>query len=445
MKISRRNFLTAAGLSIAANAFSSTDTLAKEKPVGKVSNDLQDWSAVRDEFDLGREYIHLSSFFLASHPRPVREAIERYRKEIDRNPFEVVEHGLFNPEGESMTDKVKKAAAEYLEAKPEEIALTGNTTTGLALIYQGLKLKANQEILTTAHDHYSHHESIRLAAEKAGASVKKISLFDRFDSISEQSIVERIRSGITDRTRAIGITWVHSSSGLKLPVRKIADAIRDLNRNRDDSDRMLLIVDGVHGLGVENETVDSLGVDFLAAGTHKWIFGPRGTGIIWGREESWASLRPTIPSFESMEPILAWMSGQASTNRTRAAWVSPGGFAAYEHRWAMADAFRFHLQLGKQKVADRIHALNSLCKEGLASIPGVELYTPKDVNLSAGIICFDLEGKQPQQVVDYLLTKKIIASTSPYAVSYARVAPSLVNTPEEIETMLNEIRAFANA
>jgi len=56
----------------------------------------------------------MSSFFIASHPRPVREAIEKYRKEIDRNPFQVVEHGLFDPEGESMTEKVKQAAAQYI-------------------------------------------------------------------------------------------------------------------------------------------------------------------------------------------------------------------------------------------------------------------------------------------------------------------------------------------
>jgi isopenicillin-N epimerase len=440
MKISRRSFLTAAGLSIAAKSFHPTATHADEK----VANNLQDWSAIRDQFDLGKEYIHLTSFFLASHPQPVREAIERYRKEIDRNPFQAVEHGLFNTQGESMTDKVKKAAAEYLGAKPEEIALTGSTTIGLALIYQGLKLKANQEILTTVHDHYSHHESIRLAGERAGATVKRITLFDTFDSISADSIVERIRQAITDKTRAVGVTWVHSSSGLKLPIRKIADAIREVNRNRDDSDRALLIVDGVHGLGVENETVDSLGMDFLAAGTHKWIFGPRGTGIIWGKDSNWALLRPTIPSFESFEPVEAWMSGQPLKKATRASWVSPGGFEAFEHRWAMADAFRYHLQVGKQKIADRIHSLNSLCKERLASIPGVKLYTPRDVKFSAGIICFDVDGKRPQQVVDYLLTRKIIASTSPYAVSYARVAPSLVNTPEEVERAVTEIRTFAN-
>ena len=294
MKISRRNFLAAAGLSIAANAFRANTTQAQQEPT-------DEWSTVRDQFDLSREYIHLTSFFLASHPRPVREAIERYRKELDHEPLHIVEQGSFNPQGESMPQKVKKAAAEYLGAKPEEIALMANTTTGLALIYNGLSLKAGQEILTTTHDHYSHHESIRLAAERGGATVKKISLFDSFDSISADSIVQRIRDQSQKRRALLASPWVHSSTGLKLRFSKIADAIREVNSNREESDRVLLIVDGVHGLGVENETVDSLGMDFLAAGTHKWIFGPRGTGIIWGAMSSWASLRPTIPSFDDTE------------------------------------------------------------------------------------------------------------------------------------------------
>ena len=221
------------------------------------------------------------------------------------------------------------------------------------MIYNGLSLKAGQEILTTTHDHYSHHESIRLAAERGGATVKKISLFDSFDSISADSdLVQRIRDAITKDARALlASPGVHSSSGLKLPIRKIADAIRRRMQNREESDRVLLIVDGVHGLGVENETVDSLGMDFLAAGTHKWIFGPRGTGMIWGAMSSWASLRPTIPTFDDQELFDAWMAGRAPNNPadTRLLGTSPGGFQAFSTQWALADAFRFHLKLGKQK------------------------------------------------------------------------------------------------
>jgi isopenicillin-N epimerase len=194
---------------------------------------LHDWSVVRDQFNLSPEYIHLATFALASHPRSVREAIENYRRALDENPFLVVDRGLWGPE----PHKVREAAAEYIGGRPEEIALTGNTTMGLALVYYGLPLKPGQEVLTTAHDHFSHHESIRLATERAGASMRKFVLFDRFDAISEDSIVSRIRSALRPSTRAVGITWVHSSSGLKLPVRHIANAISELNASRDESDR----------------------------------------------------------------------------------------------------------------------------------------------------------------------------------------------------------------
>jgi len=51
--------------------------------------------------------------------------------------------------------------------------------------------------------------------------------------------------------------------------------------------------------------------------------------------------------------------------------------------------------------------------------------------VSAGLICFDVNGMQPKAVVKRLLQHKIVASTTPYGISYARLAPSLVNTPKE--------------
>jgi selenocysteine lyase/cysteine desulfurase len=87
--------------------------------------------------------------------------------------------------------------------------------------------------------------------------------------------------------------------------------------------------------------------------------------------------------------------------------------------------------------------LNDQCKEGLARMRHVKLRTPRGNNLSAGIICFDVEGMKPEEVVKRLLARRIIASTSPYAASCVRLAPSLLNSPEEIETTLREIRALA--
>jgi len=186
-----------------------------------------------------------------------------------------------------------------------------------------------------------------------------------------------------------------------------------------------------------------MGCDFFAAGTHKWMFGPRGTGILWARDATWGVMRPTVPSFEALDVYTAWTHGEAPSPPTHAPWVSPGGFHAYEHQWAVPAAFRFHQQIGRKRIADRIHVLNDQCKEGLARMPHVTLYTPRGSRLSAGIVCFDVRGMSPDQVVRRLLERRIIASTTPYGVSYARAAPSILNTPAEVDTFLREVRALA--
>src|SRR6185295_2776678 len=123
--------------------------------------------------------LHFASFYLASHPRPVREAIDSFRRTIDTDPYLVVERSLFESEAANLTLKICREIADYLGGSGDEVALTGNTTAGLALVYHGLLLKRGDEVLTTAHDHYSHHEAIRYATERAGATMRRISLFDR--------------------------------------------------------------------------------------------------------------------------------------------------------------------------------------------------------------------------------------------------------------------------
>jgi selenocysteine lyase/cysteine desulfurase len=269
--------------------------------------------------------------------------------------------------------------------------------------------------------------------------VKRISLFDDIGTVSEGEIVARIKKAITQKTRVVGVTWVHSSTGLKLPIRMIANALAESNKGRADADRILLVVDGVHGFGVEDESVAQMGADFFIAGTHKWMFGPRGTGIVWATTDNWKSVRMVFPAM-AMETFSAWMSGETSNAPTKASWITQGGFHAFEYEWALPAAFEFHKQIGRKNIADRIHALNDQCKEGLAAMRHVRLHTPRGDKLSAGLVCFEIEGMKSADVVKKLLAYRIVASTAPYREGYARLAPSLLNTPAEIETTLVRIR-----
>ena len=211
-------------------------------------------------------------------------------------------------------------------------------------------------------------------------------------------MVERLIGSVGDATRMIGITWVHSGTGVKLPVRAIADRLATLNERRPEARRVLLALDGVHGFGVEATPVSQLGCDLFASGCHKWLYGPRGTGIVWGRPEAWATLAPVIPSF-APDPYVAWMRGRPA-DLGASAWgatMTPGGYHSFEQRWALAPAFEFHTSLGRERVQQRILALTEQLKSGLREIDGVRVRTPADPEISAGIVCFELDSGRPRR------------------------------------------------
>jgi selenocysteine lyase/cysteine desulfurase len=435
MTMQRRDFL--AGASAALGVATSRRVSAATQASGPTAAaDLSTWAAVRDQFALDREHVHMAMLLFASHPRPVREAIEQHRRGFDANPFL-----YFHENVERCETATRAAVASYVGGAPDEVALTGNTTTGLAVVYGGLPLKKGQEIVTTTHDHYATHEALRQRAVHTGASVRKVALYAVPAKASEDEIVGNLVKAVGPRTRAVAVTWVHSSTGVKLPIRKMSDALADLNKRRGADDRVLLCVDGVHAFGVEKETVSDLGCDFLVAGCHKWIFGPRGTGMVWGSAEAWKGNAGIVPCFE-WEAIKAWMRGEPPDAVAPGKRTSPGGFHSFEHRWALPEAFRFHERIGRTRVTARIHELAARCKDGLAKLPKVRLHTPRSEALSAGLVCFEVQGLEPKEVVKRLLARKIVASDTPYAPSYARLTPSLLNTPEDVDRTVAEIAAL---
>ena len=139
MTINRRDFVAIVGSSFFAGTAARAAAPNANAPA--VAKDYSDWAAVRAEFDLSPEWLHFSQFYIVSHPRPVRAAIERYRRMLDANPFTTVEQGmgfeafLGGAEEETRPERVRRAAAEYIGGRPEEVALTDSTTQGLALIY----------------------------------------------------------------------------------------------------------------------------------------------------------------------------------------------------------------------------------------------------------------------------------------------------------------------
>ncbi|MUP44671.1 aminotransferase class V-fold PLP-dependent enzyme [Gramella sp. BOM4] len=434
----RRRFLNRTGLAVGAgislpvlSAFEEVNQCEKNSSQYK----LNSWSDLRDMFDLETGKTHMALMLLASHPKPVKEEIERHRANFDKNPAEYWEENFQTAE-----PRVVEVAAKYLNADPSEVALTDSTTQGLGILYTGMKLREGDEILTTTHGHYSTEKALEFSAERSGASIKRIDLYEDPSQVSGDEVLSRLKKNITPNTRLLAVTWVHSCSGVKLPISEISGLIKEVNQSRAEKNRIYFAVDGVHAFGLDNIDVNELGCDFLVAGTHKWIFGPRGTGILWAKKDAHDMLVPVIPAFSMAYG--EWLGFIPKEQINFSHLNSPGGFHAFEHRWSLHKAFEMHMTIGKQNIASRSKALNQMLKEGMADIPHVKLLTPMSDNYSEAINCFEIDGLGPDEIVQKLHQKKIIASSSPYRKSYARLTPSVINTEEEVEKCLVALRAL---
>jgi selenocysteine lyase/cysteine desulfurase len=411
--LTRRGLLAAGALTAAGAAVAGCEPESPAPPAATGPPfDASSWDSVRAQFVLDPEIANFTTFVFASHAASVRAAIARHRDGLDANPY------AYLGQHETVLDEaVARAAATYLQTDPSLIAFTDSTTMGLGLLYSGLRLGPGDEVLTTEHDFYSTHESLALRAERDGATVRRVRLYDEPEHADADQIVARLKAAVTPATRVVAITWVHSSTGVKLPVRQIADALNG----------PLLCVDGVHGFGIEDAGPEQLGCDFLVTGTHKWLFGPRGTGLVWGRESAWPRYTPVIPTFSDGSP-----GGHAT----------PGGYHSFEHRWALAEAFAVHQAIGRARVADRTHALAAALKDGLARIGTVRLRTPRATELSAGIVCCEVAGLTAPAAMMRLREVKVHASPTPYTPSYLRFGPSILTNESDVDRALAAVRAL---
>jgi selenocysteine lyase/cysteine desulfurase len=438
--IDRRSFIARSGAvlgaaTLLAGCDDTSERASERSPADRVAFDPTDWASVRAQFDLKPDLVHLAAWVLASHPRSVGTAIERHSAGLNEDA-----NGYLTANEVTLDEEVRSAAARYMGAEAEDIALTDSTTMGLAMLYSGLELRDGEEILATTHDFYSTHESIRLRSVRNGNSWRRIDLFQDSATASVDEIVTNVERGIGPETRALAITWVHSSTGMKLPVRAIADALREINSKRGDDERVLLCVDGVHGFGNQDVSPTDLGCDFLVSGCHKWLFGPRGTGLIWGDSSAWERVVPTIPAF-APNSMMAWIKGRTGgpANLSPSLDQTPGGFQAFEHRWALKEAFEFHDAIGRDRIAIRTQELAQRLKEGMSELDSVRVVTPMDAELSAGIVCFEVAGRQPPDVLVQLMDQDISVSVTPYAQMFVRMGPSIVTSEDDIDRTLRAL------
>lgn len=400
---------------------------------------MEKWQLIRKQFNLSSEKVLLDHMLLSSHPKHLQDEIQHLRAQLDHSPGQYWLETASNQEHE-----LYSAAAKFLSCDDSLVAFTQSATEGLGLVINGLQFSHDDEILLTDQEHYSSHRSTDFACRRFGAKKVTISLYNDGCELDLQAMISKITAAISSKTRLIIMTWVHSSTGVKLPIREIGQHIQQINTTREEEDRITFLVDGVHGFGVENFEFDDLSCDIFVSSCHKWLFGPRGTGLIGIKKHIKDKILPIIPSYD-LFGFEQWRIGQSADQVPLGRSLSPGGFCAFEHRWALKKAFEWHEEIGRQWIQERSHFLCSIIKNGLSKIEKVTLMTPNSEQYSSALVCFKLDSWSAADVIQRLADLGVVGTVTPYRRSYARFSPAVYNSAEDCERAVWAVqKALAN-
>jgi selenocysteine lyase/cysteine desulfurase len=210
-----------------------------------------------------------------------RETVEesmRMWEELESLPTKVYPK-IGSPE---LAEKTRATAARFLGCDISEIAITNSTTSGMNAVAQGLRLNKGDRILTTNHEHGGGALPWKYFEKYYGAVIDTIVIPPAENDA--EAILKRVKDNIKKETRLISLSHVFSSTGLRMPVAEISAIAR--------SKGVLCIVDGAQAAGAIKVNVKELGCHAYATSGHKWLMGPKGTGILYISKEAQSLIRP---------------------------------------------------------------------------------------------------------------------------------------------------------
>lgn len=248
----------------------------------------EDISACRSDFPVlaqkvnGHPLAFLDSAASAQQPSTVIEAVSRYQREDHANVHRGV-HTLSHRATE-LYEGARDKLQRFINASSRtEVVLTSGTTESLNLVAQSFcrpSLQPGDQILISWLEHHSNIVPWQLVCEQTGAELLVAPINDQ-----GEIELEALRSMMSKRVKLLAIGHVSNALGTVNPLREIIAAAKSYD--------ITVVVDGAQGVPHMAIDVQSLGCDFYAFSGHK-MFGPTGTGVLWGRE----ALLDTMPPYK---------------------------------------------------------------------------------------------------------------------------------------------------
>jgi selenocysteine lyase/cysteine desulfurase len=369
------------------------------------------WAELRRQWLLAADRVNLNCGSVGCTPLPVLRAMIDHL--LAAEEFREPEYPWFGYDENRHLRGLRDALAAFLGCRRDELALVRNATEGNNVVCNGLDMKPGDEALLTDQEHPGGYCCWEQKAARFGITLNHVKLPRPPASAGE--VVDRFAAALTPRTRIMVFSHITSPTGLVLPVKEICQ----LARRRS----VLTHVDGAHAIGQIPLDLHDLGCDFYASSPHKWLMAPKGTGILYVREELLERL---------------WVNTAAAGWRNyaqKAYRFSSFGTSNLSVMVGLKAALDFLATLGPERVYRRIHELASRVRTIVQRHPQLRLTNASADAFYAGMVGFEPVRGDLKRVLDECAARNI------------RIVgfPERIRVSTHIFTQPTELNAFADA
>lgn len=407
--LSRRDSLRLLGTATSILGFSTRDVFAGS---GASSFALSptDWKKVVKEFSVNPDVAYLNTGSLGSIPKSVLKSMEEVDSRLESNP---VEQG-FGPvlaEAEAVRPKI----AELFGCKTDEVTVTRNTTDGMNQIAEGLNMQPGQRVLTSNHEHGGGLGAWKYLVKRRGVFLDVADL--GAPPASEDEVVEKFKAAIRPETKVIMCSHVTFSSGVMTPIAKLSELAHQHG--------CLMIVDGAQAPGGVQVDVKALGCDAYMSSGHKWLLGPKGTGLLYINEK----VKDQITPFVLDDGYGVYTAIRGTSN-----WTEIIG---------LGKSLDFMKNIGREAAAGRLMELRNQLYEVIQKTPGTKIFSPPPgSSMACHLVCFSVtdRAKHPLMNEQFKKDKVVVKGVGIQGIDY-RVGCHLYNSEKDIARFADSLKA----
>ncbi len=424
----RRDFLSLAGKGLGLAALSSATIAsllrnleAATKAVAHLSPeeaamDEDYWASIQEAFTVTRGIINLNNGGVSPSPRMVTEALVRYQwQQEDATAYTMWQ--ILEPQSET----IRTGLAELFGCDREEIAITRNASESLETLLMGMDFKSGDEILTTTQDYPRMLTTLRQREKREGLKLKLIQIPIPPKNLDE--ITAAFAKGMTERTRLILMAHQINITGQITPVKAVCEMAR--------AKGIETIVDGAHSFAQFDFKRADLGCDYFGTSLHKWLYAPKGTGMLYVKRDK----------IEKIWPMMAAESKQASDIRK----FEEIGTHSAAPKLAIGEALLFHNGIGGKRKEARLRYLSRYWMNKLKDVAKIRFNTSFDPQQSCAIANVQIEGTKPDDVAKYLFDKHHIFTVAINHEEFQglRITPNVYTTLQELDRFCEQMEQIA--